>query len=211
MGRATAYGLVSLDGCYYFAGDYGVIATGKTYVWKTNGIMAEGSYTFDETGRMLGIRVENGVSILGEIVEQNGKKYVYSAGVAKAVGLVEIDGYYYFVGDDGLMATGKTYVWKTNGLLPENTYTFDAEGRMMGVKIVDGIKVLGDIVEIDGELYYYENGRGRAAGLIYRDGNYYFASDYGKLIVNQKFYIWKSNDLLLETTYTFDHTGKIVG
>ena len=160
---------------------------------------------------MLGIRVENGEIILGELVEKDGEKYIYSAGNAKAAGLIEIDGYYYFVGDNGLMATGRTYVWKPNGILPEGSYTFDAEGRMLGVKIVDGVQVKGEIVEIDGELYYYECGRGYAAGLLYRDGAYYFASDYGKLIVNQRYYVWKTNGLLLETTYTFDQTGKIVG
>ena len=210
MGRPTQAGVTEVDGYYYFAGDYGEIATGRFYVWKTNGIVTENYYTFAEDGRMLGIRIENGETILGEIVERDGAKYVYSAGAAKTVGLVEIDGYYYFVGDNGLVATGKTYVWKTNGILPENHYTFDAEGRMLGVKIVDGVQVNGDIVEIDGALYYYECGRGVAAGLIYRDGYYYFASDYGKLIVNQKYYVWKTNDLLLETQYYFNELGQIV-
>ena len=82
---------------------------------------------------------------------------------------------------------------------------------MFGLKVVDGKKVVGEIAEYNGELYYYENGKGVQAGLLYIDGYYYFASTNGKLIVNQRYYVWKTNDLLLETSYTFNERGQIIG
>ena len=47
----------------------GKIVTGRKYVWKTNGLLPEGSYTFDDAGKMLGAAVEDGIVVSGEIVE----------------------------------------------------------------------------------------------------------------------------------------------
>lgn len=210
-GNPTKAGLTELNGYYYFAGDYGKIAAGRYYVWKPNGIVPEDSYTFGEDGRMLGVKVVDGRIVTGEIVNTGEKLYYYNTGKAVQAGLVELDGYYYFVGDYGEVAVGNSYVWRPNGIVSEGSYRFAEDGRMLGVKVVDGVQIAGEIVTVDGELYYYENGKGVQAGIIYRDGYYYFAGDYGKLVVNQRYYVWKTNDLLIETSYQFDEYGRIIG
>jgi hypothetical protein len=70
--------------------------------------------------------------------------------------------------------------------------------------------MLNGIVEKDGALYYYENGRTAAPGLIELDGYYYFVDWGGKLITNQKFYVWETNGLTLKMNYTFNELGQIV-
>ncbi|MBO5869333.1 MAG: hypothetical protein J6Q89_01160, partial [Clostridia bacterium] len=92
------------------------------------------------------------------------------------------------------------YAWNTNCDLPAGMYEFGNDGKML-----DGI------VEKNGELYYYENGNGVEKGLIYVDGYYYFSQAGGKLVTNQDFYVYNANGLLVETTYTFNANGRIVG
>ena len=70
--------------------------------------------------------------------------------------------------------------------------------------------MLQGIVEKDGELYYYENGNGVEKGLFMLDEFYYYSVYGGKLAVNKDVHIIKGNGLLVEKTYTFDETGKIV-
>ena len=207
-GKPVQAGLIEWNGSFVYVGASGKLITGKSYIWKTNGIVAEGTYWFDEgTGSMYGRKVVDGQLVIGEIVDG----VYYENGKPVQAGLIELDGYYYFAGTDGKIATGKTYVWKTNGITSEGHCYFDENGRMFGLKVVDGQQVVGQIAEFEGELYYYENGKGVTAGLLYIDGYYYFANTNGKLIVNQRYYVWKTNGLLLETHYTFNELGQIVG
>ena len=71
--------------------------------------------------------------------------------------------------------------------------------------------MLQGIVEKSGTFYYYELGKVNAKGLFFLDGYYYYAVDGGKLITNQSYTITNGNDLLLETTYTFNELGQIIG
>ena len=211
LGKLKAAGLVLVDGYYYFADVNGLVITGRKYVWKTNGIVAEESYTFDAEGKMLGVKVVNGETVLGQIVtDANGDKYYYSMGKTKAAGLVLVDGYYYFADVNGKIATGSTYVWKGNGIVIEERYAFDAEGKMLGVKVVDGQTVLGEIITVDGAKYYYSMGKAKAAGLVLVDGYYYFA-DVNGVIATGKKHVWKPNGIVAEDSYTFDAEGKMVG
>ena len=189
-GRGKMAGLVEIDGAYYFAKDgNGLCATGKQYVWAGNGILPEDNYEFGADGKML-----NG------IVERDGNYYYYNNGKAEMAGLIEIDGAYYFVLDgNGLCATGKKYVWKSNGLLPEAEYEFGVDGKM-----------LNGIVERNGNYYYYENGRAKMAGLIEIDGAYYFAKDGEGLCVTGKYYVWQGNGILPEGNYEFGADGKML-
>ena len=189
-GKATAKGLVEIDGAYYFASSNGLIIKSQSYyVWQGNGILPEGTYEFGADGRML-----NG------FVEKDGEIYYYRNGIAKDFGLIELDGAYYFASANGLIIRNRVYnVWQGNGILPEGDYEFGADGKML-----DGI------IEKDGELYYYVNGKAKQAGLIEIDGEYYFASGNGKLVRNQDYYVWQGNGLLPEKTYTFDADGKML-
>ena len=194
MGRPKMAGLINIDGDYYFAGGAkGEITVNKTtYVWKDNGIALENANCeFGADGKML-----NG------IVEKNGTLYYYVMGRPKMAGLINIDGDYYFAGGAaGEITTGKKiYVWKTNGLLPEATYEFGVDGKM-----------LNGIVEKDGVLYYYLNGQPKMACLVEIDGDYYFAGGAnGEISVNKTTYVWNGNGLLPEGNYTFDVDGKML-
>ena len=192
MGRPRMAGLVEVDGALYFAGGAaGEITVGKkTYVWKANGILPEATYEFGADGKML-----------DGIVEKNGTLYYYSNGQAKMAGLVEYDGAYYFVyGVNGEVTVGKsTFVWDGNGLLPESTYEFGADGKMVN----------GFVTKADG-IYYYENGKPGRVGLNYIDGYYYFVDYSGKLFTNGTYFVWETNGYSIGMSYKFDELGRLI-
>ena len=65
------------------------------------------------------------------IVAENDSLYYYKDGVRYYAGLIEIDGSYYYVRTSGEVVHGRNYwITKTNGLMPEKSYTFDDNGRM---------------------------------------------------------------------------------
>ncbi len=194
MGRPRMAGLIEIDGDYYFAGgSNGEITVNKmTYVWKANGIALDNANCeFGADGKML-----NG------IVEKNGTLYYYVMGRPRMAGLVEYDGALYFAGGSNgeITVNKKTYVWKSNGILPEGNYEFGADGKM-----------LNGIVEKNGTLYYYENGKAQLAGLVEYDGAYYFVSGVnGEITVNKKTYVWDGNGILPEDNYEFGADGKML-
>ncbi len=211
-GVKKAAGLVLVDGYYYFADVDGKIATGKTYVWNPNGIVAEDHYLFDDQGRLVGAAVEDGQTTLGEIVtEEDGTLRYYQMGKATPAGLVLVDGYYYFADVNGVIATGESYVWKPNGILPEDTYLFRDDGKLVGIKVVDGETVLGEIAQdANGVLRYYQRGKAAPAGLVVVDGHYYFADVGGEIRIGER-YVWKGNGIVAEDMYLFGADGKMVG
>ena len=209
-GTVKAAGLVLIDGYYYFAGVEGEIATGRKYVWKPNGLVTEDNYYFAEDGKMLGVKVVDGETVLGEIVtEASGTMRYYKNGKPAMAGLVLVDGYYYFAGIEGEISTGRTYVWKPNGLVTEDNYYFAEDGKMLGVKVVDGETVLGQIAERDDVLYYFEYGVPTAAGFVEVDGAYYFADVNGIVAIGKK-HVWKGNGIVPEGSYEFGADGKAI-
>ena len=193
MGRPEMAGLIEIDGEYYFAKDgNGMLITDQTYyVWKGNGIIPESERTFGPDGKMY-----NG------IVEIDGGYYYYNMGRPEMAGLIEIDGDYYFAKDGkGTIVTNRVYYnWKSNGLLPEGDYNFGADGKM-----TDGI------VEVDGSLRYYVDGKPRMAGLFEFNGDYYFAKDAnGTIITDRTYYVWKGNGIVPESERTFGADGKML-
>ena len=189
-GKTGTCGLYEYNGEYYYSYWGGVLKTnGKYYVENSFCDLPVGNYEFDENGKML-----NG------FVEKNGELYYYINGATATCGLIEIDGDYYYVYWGGVVKTnGKYYVDNSFCDLPTGTYEFGEDGKM-----------LNGIVEKDGALYYYENGRTPAPGLIELDGYYYFVDWGGKLITNQNFYVWETNGLTLKMNYTFNELGQIV-
>ena len=199
-GKPKHKGLVCIDGDYYWTKGNGEILTNQTfYAWKTSCDLPVGSYLFDEEGKVIG------GSAAGEIVTIDGVKYYYESGKPVHKGLICVDGDYYWTKGNGEILTNqKFYVSKTNCDLPVGNYLFNESGKMVGSSAE------GEIVEIDGVLYYYKAGKGTQAGLIYIDGYYYFAAGGGKLVTNQSYYVWEANRLLAESTYTFDDRGRII-
>ena len=178
-----------------------MIRTGIKYVWKGNGIVPESMRHFDETGRMLGVKVVDGETILGEIAtDSNGTLRYYEMGQAKMAGFIELDGYHYFADEDGLIATGNKYVWKGNGIVPEASYEFGKDG-----KALEGFVTKGDSV------YYYQLGKTAKPGVYLVDGYYYFVENGGKVITGTRYYVWEGSGLLKIGHYTFNEKGQIIG
>ncbi len=157
---------------------------------RDNGILPEGDYEFGPDGKML----------IG-MVEKDGKLCCYDIGKPKSEGLFELDGAYYCViGSNGELAVNGVHsVTVTNGVLPAGKYEFDSDGRML-----DGI------VEKNGVLYFYENGKPENRGLVESDGARYFVKDSdGEIAVNEKIYVDNGNGILPEDEYEFGADGKM--
>ncbi|MGN1051633.1 MAG: hypothetical protein ACI4QE_04970, partial [Acutalibacteraceae bacterium] len=182
-------GLTKVGDDYYFVCSDGKCATGLKYAWATNCDLPMSNYEFGDDGKLL-----NG------IVTKEDATYYYTDGkLGKTVGLTKVGDDYYFVCSDGKCATGEKYAWATNCDLPMDHYVFCDDGKLLN----------GFVTKDDG-IYYYENGKPGKVGLNYVDGNYYFVRYGGKLVTNQSYYAWETNDILLESTYTFDEQGRIV-
>ena len=190
-GKGVEAGLINVDGDYYFALYKGKLVTNQVYsAYKTSCDLPKGTYEFGADGKMV-----NG------IVEKDGVLYYYENGQAIEKGLFELDGEYYFAAYKGKLVTNQVYsAYKTSCDLPKGQYEFGADGKM-----------LNGIVDKDGVLYYYENGKGVEKNLFYYEGHYYFAVYKGKLVTNQVFRVYAGNGLLLEQNYTFNELGQIIG
>ena len=123
-------GLIEIDGSYYYVRTIGEVVHGRSYwITKTNGLMGERSYQFAEDGKMINPEIKD--TSKDGIVQEDGSLYYYRDGVRYYAGLIEIDGSYYYVRTSGEVVHGRNYwITKTNGLMPEKSYTFDDNGRM---------------------------------------------------------------------------------
>ncbi|MDR0914858.1 MAG: starch-binding protein [Oscillospiraceae bacterium] len=121
-GITTPYGLFELDGDYYFASWGGVINTdGTYYVDVTNCDLPIGNYTFGVDGKMLD----------GFVTKTDGI-YLYQNGNPAPLGLIAVDGDYYYVTEGGKLITDQTFFAEiTNGLSVPMEYTFDASGKVI--------------------------------------------------------------------------------
>lgn len=206
----TYAGLLKIgDDFYYVKSDCTVIKGRSYYVGKTNGLMAAGTYTFDEEGKMV-IETVNGIAR-----DDDGLLHYYVDGaVQKNMGLIELDGKYYYVNGSGEVISGRDYaITKTNGLsfTKENgetasfqsgkNYTFDEDGVL---QLYDGL------VEIGADKYYYVDGVKTYAGLIKLDDAYYYITSSCKAVVGRRYYVSKNNDLKPVGTYEFDADGKMI-
>ena len=123
-------GLIEIDGSYYYVRTNGEVVHGRSYwITKTNGLMGERSYQFAEDGKMINPEIKD--TSKDGIVQEDGSLYYYRDGVRYYAGLIEIDGSYYYVRTSGEVVHGCSHwITKTNGLMPEKSYTFDDNGRM---------------------------------------------------------------------------------
>ena len=202
-GVLTYAGLIENEGNYYYIRSNGQVATGTYWITKTNGLMEEGNYDFDDSGVMLNPKLlpevdENATGVVGG--------YYFENGVLNYAGLIKLDGAYYYVRTNGQVAVGSYWITKTNGLLPEGRYTFDAEGKMVDAPELPEVEEGFTGIQ-DG--YYYENGVITYAGLIKLDGKFYYVRTSGKLATGQ-YWITKTNDLLPEGSYNFGADGAMI-
>ncbi len=121
-GKIGTAGLTKVGEDYYFVGSDGKCATGSKYAWATNCDLKCDTYIFGDDGKMLNGFIEKADGI-----------YYYVNGKNAPVGINYVDGYYYFVTTSGKIITNQSYyAWETNGLLIEDTYTFNELGQITG-------------------------------------------------------------------------------
>ncbi len=176
----TDAGLVQYGEDYYYVVYSGKIAMNSTRnisVEKTNGLLSAGTYTFGSDGKM--VKPQNG------IVEEDGVFYYYINGVKqKNLGLIQIDGDYYYVCYSGKLKQNnvQTLTESQVAIYPNispGTYYFGSDCKM---EIPDKDEIKDGIVEEDGLFYYYINGvKQKNLGLIQIDGDYYYVCYSGKL------------------------------
>ena len=203
-----------IDGNKYYFGTDGYVYTGIRSIPVNRNNLKEGVYWYEFAEDGVYIRE---MSDFTGILEENGCKYYVKDGANYYGGLMLIDGNYYYARTYGELVCDKEYwITKTNDLLPEGYYTFDAEGKMINAPVAEPEKPEepevknGIYADDSGKLWYYENDVKTYGGLLLVEGNYYYARTSGEIVCNREYWITKTNDLLPEAYYTFDTDGKMV-
>ena len=169
------------------------------------GLPAGNNYKFGNDGI-----IEHFEDYLNGIYQSGGDYYYYVDGVIIANGLMQIDGYYYYAKTStGAFVCGQSYwITKTNDLLTEGIYSFDAQGRIV---FPEDVEVKNGIVAENGGLYYYVDGKLTGAGLIQIEGNYYYVkTSNGEVVHSRDYWITTNNGLLPVDKYTFAEDGKLI-
>ena len=197
---------------------------GNTYGFDVNGYRYEGIvgiveyvysnaklYEFTNDGILIGPYDVTGIT--GLVDTSRGESYYFVNGELNHAGVVKIDGAYYYI-DSSCKAvknvTRSVIAEWANGLVPEGTYTFDADGKMINPPVEPEIK--DGLNNIGGKLYYYLNGEPYHAGLIKIDGAYYYINTQCVAVTNTTRFVaaaW-ANGLLPEGNYSFGADGKMI-
>ena len=213
-GVIIANGLMKIDDAYYYAKtSSGAFVRSQSYwITKTNGLLDEGIYSFDEDGKIV-FPVEQEKK--NGIISENGSLYYYVDGILTGAGLIQIDGDYYYVKtSSGEVVHGKTYwITATNNLLPAGQYQFAEDGKLIDPPTPgpDTPEVKNGIVAESGSLYYYVDGVLTGAGLIQIDGDYYSVkTSSGEVVHGRSYWITATNGLLPAKQYSFAEDGKLI-
>ena len=151
----------------------------------------------------------------GLCIETDGTYWLEDGEHAEFPGLIRINTgteeqphyhYYYFDTDGKAVKNGDYKVEKNNSLpLPCYQYAFDEDG----IIIHDEDTSKNGICEGDGSKFNYIDGIKVGEGLIYVDGNYYYArTSTGEIVRDQGYWITKNNGLPVPAgMYHFDADG----
>ena len=195
-------GMIKIGDDYYYANSKGKLIVNQTYYCsRMNGLMKEGTYAFDAEGKLIpGATDKNGI-----VKDDDGVLRYYVNGKVTYVGLIEIDGYFYYVRSSGEVVNDCVYYisW-THGLKEAGYYTFDENGKLTGTP-------KNGIVEEDGVLHYYVNGTLTYAGLIKIGDDYYYVNSKCEVVRDCDYYISWTHDLMPQGRYHFDADGKLTG
>lgn len=195
-------GMIKIGDDYYYANSKGQLIVNQTYYCsRMNGLMEEGTYAFDAEGKLIqGATDKNGI-----VKDDDGVLRYYVNGKVTYVGLIEIDGDFYYVRSNGEVVTDCVYwiTW-THGLKEAGYYTFDENGKLTGTP-------KNGIVEEDGVLHYYVNGTLTYAGLIKIGDDYYYVNSKCEVVHDCDYYISWTHDLMPQGRYHFDADGKLTG
>ena len=207
-GKIKAPGLVNVEGHYYYISTSNSKAiTGRQY-WITahNNLLSENLYYFADDGKL----ADNGYYTVNG-VEHYFEDYKISIPPTDPdpdpepdpvqEGLVLLEDKYYYLDSTGQKLTGLVDVSITNGLMLPGQYYFGSDGHLLNC----------EVAPMNGDYYYFEMGRISGLGLIFLEGDYYYVSTTNlKIIVNRKYWITLTNDLLPATFYEFDAQGKMI-
>ena len=195
-------GMIKIGDDYYYANSKGQLIVNQTYYCsRMNGLMEEGTYAFDAKGQLIpGATDKNGI-----VKDDDGVLRYYVNGKVTYVGLIEIDGDFYYVRSSGEVVNDCVYYisW-THGLKEAGYYTFDENGKLTGTP-------KNGIVEEDGVLHYYVNGTLTYAGLIKIGDDYYYVNSKCEVVRDCDYYISWTHDLMPQGRYHFDADGKLTG
>ena len=195
-------GMIKIGDDYYYANSKGQLIVNQTYYCsRMNGLMEGGTYAFDAEGKLIqGATDKNGI-----VKDDDGVLRYYVNGKVTYVGLIEIDGDFYYVRSNGEVVTDCVYwiTW-THGLKEAGYYTFDENGKLTGTP-------KNGIVEEDGVLHYYVNGKLTYAGLIKIGDDYYYVNSKCEVVRDCDYYISWTHDLMPQGRYHFDADGKLTG
>ena len=195
-------GMIKIGDDYYYANSKGQLIVNQTYYCsRMNGLMEEGTYAFDAEGKLIpGATDKNGI-----VKDEDGVLRYYVNGKVTYVGLIEIDGDFYYVRSNGEVVTDCVYwiTW-THGLKEAGYYTFDENGKLTGTP-------KNGIVEEDGVLHYYVNGTLTYAGLIKIGDDYYYVNSKCEVVRDCDYYISWTHDLMPQGRYHFAADGKLTG
>ena len=195
-------GMIKIGDDYYYANSKGKLIVNQTYYCsRMNGLMKEGTYAFDAKGKLIpGATDKNGI-----VKDDDGVLRYYVNGKVTYVGLIEIDGDFYYVRSSGEVVNDCVYYisW-THGLKEAGYYTFDENGKLTGTP-------KNGIVEEDGVLHYYVNGTLTYAGLIKIGDDYYYVNSKCEVVRDCDYYISWTHDLMPQGRYHFDADGKLTG
>ena len=195
-------GMIKIGDDYYYANSKGQLIVNQTYYCsRMNGLMKEGTYAFDAKGKLIpGATDKNGI-----VKDEDGVLRYYVNGKVTYVGLIEIDGNFYYVRSNGEVVNDCVYYisW-THGLKEAGYYTFDENGKLTGTP-------KNGIVEEDGVLHYYVNGTLTYAGLIKIGDDYYYVNSKREVVRDCDYYISWTHGLMPQGRYHFDADGKLTG
>ena len=195
-------GMIKIGDDYYYANSKGQLIVNQTYYCsRKNALMEEGTYAFDAKGKLIpGATDKNGI-----VKDDDGVLRYYVNGKVTYVGLIEIDGDFYYVRSSGEVVNDCVYYisW-THGLKEAGYYTFDENGKLTGTP-------KNGIVEEDGVLHYYVNGTLTYAGLIKIGDDYYYVNSKCEVVRDCDYYISWTHDLMPQGRYHFDADGKLTG
>ncbi len=195
-GVKTSAGLICENGDYYYAEGGGKLVVNKSYwITRANNLLPVGTYRFGADGK---------IDMSTGLVNENGTLYYYENGLRKAnAGILNIDGDYYYVASGAIAVTNKSvWVSKPNGHVTVGTYRFGADGKMI---------LTTEIVDENGILYYYKNGKRTAsAGLVEYEGAYYHIDGGAKAQTNITLWVSKPNGLWPVGSYSFGADGKMI-
>ena len=190
-------GLYEIDGEYYYAQAYGVLAVDKEIYATTELLDGTGWYRFGADGKL----IKNGFADCG------GYTFYFTDGI-RAKGFTKIgDDYYIFNAYSGKMyKNANMWVSSNDYGIKSGLHYFGEDGKMVNPDVENGKK---QIVEKGGKLYLMIDKSLAPEGLYEVDGEYYYAQTNGLLAVDKA--IYATTELLDGTGwYRFGADGKLI-